>query len=174
MSERTFVSRRGAGPTAELHNMSVPPRTVVTVARQPTRGRRYRVDLEKSLEDRLPGETLNSFTERVRRDGAACLLELVETAPAGEPVARLKELCESALNELRLPCGFGFFVEEPASRRGQTVSAAAAIAILAARSGPLYLPGRFEPSLITVRPLTLFFPSFAGTRDVDAGEEDLR
>ena len=42
-----------------------------------------------------------------------------------------------------------------------SVPAAAAIAILAARSGPLYLPGRFEPSLITIAPVTLFFPDCA-------------
>jgi hypothetical protein len=46
------------------------------------------------------------------------------------------------------------------------VSAPAALAILAARSGPLYLPGRFEPSLITAGAVTLFFPLIEDIRGV--------
>ncbi len=73
-----------------------------------------------------------------------------------------------ALRDLRLPEGFGFFVDEPDELDHAVVADAAAIAILAARSGPLYLPGRFEPSLITLSPVTLLFPSSGVETNVPA------
>jgi hypothetical protein len=143
---------------AELHNMSVPPRTVLTVARQVTPGRRFRIDLAGPLAAR--GETVTSRTLRLREKGAACLLELLDAADAtADPLVHLKALCDEGLAALRLPGGFGFFVQEESRTGDALVSPAAAIAILAARSGPLYLPGRFEPSLIALEPVTLLFPA---------------
>jgi hypothetical protein len=141
----------------ELHNMSVPPRTVLTVARQLTPGRRFRVDLAGPLDAR--GETVTSRTLRLREEGAACLLDLLDGGNATTgPGLRLQALCAEALARLQLPGGFGFFVEEEPRPGDTLVAPAAAIAILAARSGPLYLPGRFEPSLIALKPATLLFP----------------
>jgi hypothetical protein len=143
--------------------MSVPPRTTLRVARQRVSGRRYRIDIETTIRERFPGKNLNDFFARAREDVSAVLLELIDDRGEqdGEPVARLARICGTALEQLRLPAGFGYFVDEPTSPGITKVHPAAAIAILAARSGPLYLPGRFEPSLIGLRPVTLFFPFFA-------------
>lgn len=176
MSASAFVSRctLSLEPVFELHNMSVPSRTVLTVARQTIRGRRYRVDLEKTVRERFCG-SVDDFTQRLRQDGSVCMVELLaNTADAGEPRTVLKRLCEEELAALRMPQGFGYFVEEPESPFSNTVSTAAAVAILAARSGPLYVPGRFEPSLINLRPVTLFFPSAGRTAGTNMDEEQAR
>ena len=144
----------------ELHNMSVPPRTTLTIRSARLAGTRYRIDLAKSVAARRVN------TDRLRRllpkEGAACLLNTVDetrTVPPGQDAAsRVRELCLAAVRELRLPDGLGFFVHEPDMPEDVQVPAAAAVALLAARSGPLYVPGRFEPSLITIEPATLFFP----------------
>ena len=153
----------------ELHNMSVPARTQLTVRREHLRGRRYRLDLWAPIARRAPSVDASAVMRRIRRDGGVYLLGLIEGPgnakarrdKAGVP-ARLRQLCLDALGRLKLPDGFGFFVEEPDDREDRALPAAAAIAILAARSGPLYLPGRFEPSLIAFHPVTLFFPSMPG------------
>lgn len=149
----------------ELHNMSVPSRTRLTVRREHLRGRRYRLDLWTAIARRAPSADATAVMRRIRRDSGAYLLGLIEDPgnvkarrrKAGVP-ARLRQLCLDELARLRLPDSFGFFVEEPDDRKDRAVPPAAAIAILAARSGPLYLPGRFEPSLIAFHPVTLFFP----------------
>lgn len=157
----------------ELHNMSVPPRSFLTLRRAELYGRRYRVALDAPACGRK-GLTDDVLTRYFREDGAACALALLDPgakvtrAEFREQVANfgskadakaaLRSLCETALGSVGLPAGFGFFVEEKPSLRCDTLSVAAAIAILAARSGPLYLPGRFEPSLIKAGTVTLFFP----------------
>jgi len=158
-----------------LHNMSVPPRSVLTVQREEVRGRRYRVAIGKSVMGTAGWSNDAVLTRCFREDGAACALALltprstnVSTDEFRKQVAvyrrdertlvTLRRLCDTALGGLDLPDGFGFFVEETADPGSVTVPAAAAIAILAGRSGPLYLPGRFEPSLITACGVTLFFP----------------
>jgi len=157
----------------ELHNMSVPSRSVVTVQREELRGRRYRVAIAVPT-SATPGSPADALlTQSFREDGAACALALLNRS--GPPttdqfrklialyrrdrksLATLRQVCDAALSQLGLPDGMGFFVEEWAPS-ADIVPAAAAIAILAARSGPLYLPGRFEPSLITGGCVTLFFP----------------
>lgn len=156
----------------ELHNMSVPPRTQLAVRRAHLRGRRYRLDLWTSIARRAPSADAAAVMRRIRKDGGAYLLGLIEspgaakTSPgqAGVP-ARLRRLCMAALGRLQLPNGFGFFVDEPDDPEDRALDAAAAIAILAARSGPLFLPGRFEPSLIILHPVTLFFPDLPGEPD---------
>ena len=164
---------------SELHNMSVPSRTVLTVRRAPLRGRRYRVDLWKSIGERRSRST-RRMVSTIRAGSGRSLLNLVERADGrgltplrGAAVhARLKSLCEGALEELQLPDALGFFVSERDTPDDVSVPLAAAIGILAARSGPLYLPHRFEPSLITIVPVTLFFPD--GAADSSALEDGER
>ena len=158
-----------------LHNMSVPPRSVLTVQRNALHGRRYRVVIDASA---IGGtEVLDdaALTRCFREDGAACALAVLHRGPrlttaqfrtqvagfrhADDTAIKLRWLCETALSELRLPDGLGFFVDDTPSPGLSPISRGAAIAILAGRSGPLYLPGRFEPSLITAGAVTLFFPS---------------
>lgn len=162
----------------ELHNMSVPPRSVLNVQRAQLRGRRYRIAIGASAVNQVTGLDDAALTRCFREDGAACALALLN---AGETqtsdaflaeIARhrrdtnapaaLRQLCDAAVRRLRLPEGFGFFVEEAAQPGGRRLSGAAAIAILAARSGPLYLPGRFEPSLVMPAEVTLFFAFGSG------------
>jgi hypothetical protein len=155
---------------AAFENMSVPPRTVLTVAREAPRGRRYRVDFAQSLAPGAAVRDLEALTRRLRTGAVDVLLELLGTGrSAVAPERRLRALCERAVGELSLPGGFGFFVDEPAVSRIPLVGLAAAIGLLAARSGPLYLPGRFEPSLITPKPVTLFFPVLVAGGDVEEG-----
>jgi len=76
------------------------------------------------------------------------------------------------LARLRFPPGIGFFLDDERRAEHPALRGAAAIGVLAARSGALYLPGRFEPSLITLKPVTLFFPHTG--RDSRDAEEDPR
>jgi len=163
----------------ELHNMSVPPRTTFRVRRERLVGRRFRVNLRTSIPGATP-ESNETIARRIRNDNGAYLLKLIEGrdshrrrgARHGDASAQLRAVCETALALLSLPAGLGFFVDEPDAPGDVAVPAAAAVAILAARSGPLYLPGRFEPSLISLKPVTLFFPHTG--RDSRDAEEDPR
>jgi hypothetical protein len=160
----------------ELHNMSVPPRSVLSVQRAVLSGRRYRISSTKTL-CTWTGLDEARLTDCLRRDGAACALALLRARrrpmttafatnlakhrlDAAAP-ATLRQTCDVALSRLGLPEGFGFFVDESLQSGDRELSTTEAIAVLAARSGPLYLPGRFEPSLIVPRDVTLFFPSNA-------------
>jgi hypothetical protein len=161
----------------ELHNMSVPPRSVLTVQREALQGTRYRVVIDASAIGGTDVLDDAALTRCFREDGAACALAVLHRGPrlttaqfrnqiasfrgTNDTAGNLRQLCETALGELRLPDGLGFFVDETPSPGLSPISRGAAIAILAARSGPLYLPGRFEPSLITAGAVTLFFPSLA-------------
>ena len=156
----------GCGMT-ELHNMSVPPRSVLTVQREELHGRRYRVAIGASamgrgrlVERRGADAMLPGGRRRLRAGGAQSAHRRATTGEfrkRDRRVSSRREHARHAAAALRyraqrasdLPDGFGFFVDETPGPGLVTVSAAAAIAILAARSGPLYLPGRFEPSLIT-------------------------
>jgi hypothetical protein len=165
----------------DLHNMSVPSRSVLTVQRAELHGRRYRVAIGQSAIgcSRWPDDAV--LTRYFRGDGAACALAMLHPSPppttaelrqqidrfrrTTNALATLRELCDAALTSLDLPDGFGFFVDDTQSSL-TPLSVAATIALLAARSGPLYLPGRFEPSLITAGAATLFFPTFEKGRGV--------
>jgi len=146
----------------ELHNMSVPSRTRLTIKRSGLDGRRFRVDLARAIAAGRARVNIDRLRRQLPRDGAACLLSAVEgrstSSPRHDAATRVHARCMKALDELNLPDRFGFFVRDPDAPGDAPVSAAAAVAILAARSGPLYVPGRFEPSLITIEPVTLFFP----------------
>ena len=163
---------------SELHNMSVPPRTVLTVRREQLHGRRYRVDLWKFTGQRTK-QNIDRVVRTIRTDGGMYLLNLIERCAdkrttvrsRADVPTRLKAACEAQLQNLQLPDSLGFFVDETDAPDDVSVPAAAAIAILAARSGPLYLPNRFEPSLITIAPVTLFFPDGAGDSTTSEGGE---
>ena len=148
----------------ELHHMSVPPRTRLRIKRASLEGRRYRVDIAGATDVRQRRVNVDRIRRQLPRDGTACLLPLVQeawwkSAPEGDAAEHVREACARALDDLQLPDRLGFFVHEPDAPEDSPVPTAAAIAILAARSGPLYVPGRFEPSLMTIEPVTLFFPS---------------
>ena len=170
--------QQGRCGMSELHNMSVPPRTVLTVRREQLRGRRYRVDLWKFTGERSTRNT-DRIAGTIRTDGGMYLLNLIErragrkaaVRPRADVHTRLKTLCDAELQHLQLPDSLGFFVDETDAPDDVSVPPAAAIAILAARSGPLYLPNRFEPSLITIAPVTLFFPDGAGDSTASEGGE---
>jgi len=158
----------------ELHNMSVPPRSTLTLQREELPGRRYRVGIGTSVMGCSGWPQDPVLTRCFREDGVACALAMLNAGPAVTVVqlrnqivkwrrtrnalATLRQRCDTALRSLHLPGGFGFFVDETPGAGLAPLSLEAALAILAARSGPLYLPGRFEPSLITAGAVTLFFP----------------
>jgi hypothetical protein len=103
--------------------MSVPPRTILKVARQGVRGRRYRIDLARAIRRTPAWSGMAALVARIREDGAAALLELLNMPSGrGEPLARLEEACRRDIERLNLPAGFGFFVEEPAGRDAMKVS----------------------------------------------------
>jgi hypothetical protein len=72
----------------------------------------------------------------------------------------LEEHLEEALRQARVPEAVGVFLaEEDEAGRARALGPAATLAVLARRSGPLYLPARdLEPSLVDPKPLVLFFP----------------
>jgi hypothetical protein len=146
----------------ELHNMSVPPRTTLKINRASLAGERYRIDLAKAVAGAKPRVSIERIGRRLSKEGAASLVPLLDaTSPSActeDVETRVRRLCMSALAQLRLPDRLGFFVHETGPCGDAQVPVLAAIAILAARSGPLYIPGRFEPSLITTETVTLFFP----------------
>jgi hypothetical protein len=143
--------------TTLLHNMSVPSSSTITVGRAAMTGRRYRVT-ERSFG--ASGRTIAQIRVLIAQEGEVALLKLLDQrAPSGvsnSPRA-LQEICDRALRKVNIPDAIGVFVEEPLKNGGPSLDLAAAIAVLARRSGPLYLPNRFEPSLVSPCNVTLFF-----------------
>lgn len=143
--------------TRELHNMSVPPTSAVTLRRAVVAGRRFRVDLASGA---APAR-LASAQRQLSRTGwraARAILEAAGVAaePAGEGLSRQ---LEEALVAAGVPASVGVFLEEPDDPSLPVLGAAAALAVLARRSGPLYLPTRrLEPSLVRLASSVLFFP----------------
>jgi len=156
-----------------LHNMSVPPRSVLRVERCVLKGRRYHVDLCGG--HAAPGATAVELTALFRRHGVLCAAALIDASracPSAEEITarigrltddgarrRVERQCAKALEGLRLPAGFGVFIDEEPAPGQRRLGPAEAIAVLAARSGPLLMSGRFEPSLISVTRTTLWFPA---------------
>lgn len=73
----------------------------------------------------------------------------------------LERILQQALEDAGVPARLGVFLDEGRGPEGATpLAPAAALAVLARRSGPLYLPSRrLEPSLVDPRkPFVLFFP----------------
>ena len=155
---------------SQLHNMSVPPRSILTVERAPLTGRRFGVTLTPG-----PGGcTQPELTALFRQHGIACAVALLLADRAWPPLAELESSiaaicgdarlladaraeCLRSIESLRLPA-IGFFADEAPQQAMETLSRVQAIGVLAARSGPLYVHGRFEPSLISPTVTTLFLP----------------
>jgi hypothetical protein len=149
-----------------LHNMSVPSTSRIAVARAFHPGLRFRVGLSWQA-----SRARVSLRERLGRRGwraAWDVLAAVGDAPARVAGARrapeaLERHLETALRRAGVPDRVGVFLEEDiADETGPLLPPAAALAVLARRSGPLYLPTRrLEPSLVDPHALVLFFPEEA-------------
>jgi hypothetical protein len=152
--------------TTVLHNMSVPSTSRIAVARAFHPGLRFRVGLSWQL-----GRARVSLRERLGRRGwraAWDVLASVGEAPPRAAGARrqpeaLAQHLEEALRKAGVPDRIGLFLEEDiAAETGPLLPPAAALGVLARRSGPLYLPSRrLEPSLVDPYALVLFFPEEA-------------
>jgi hypothetical protein len=143
--------------------MSVPPTSCITVARVRLPGLRFTVDITDAFSDG------DKVLDRLARGGWRTAYTLV--GPIEREVdwwlGRLRSedmerhLLE-ALQEAGVPDRPGVFLEpeEAGSEGAPALPPLAAFAVLARRSGPLYLPSRrLEPSLVDPRrPLVLFFP----------------
>jgi hypothetical protein len=143
--------------TRELHNMSVPPTSQITLRRAAVAGRRFRVDLASGA---APAR-LASVQRQLARTGWRAVRAILEAAgEAPEPAcAGLACQLEEALVAAGVPASVGVFLEEPVDPALPVLGAAAALAVLARRSGPLYLPSRrLEPSLVRLTSSVLFFP----------------
>jgi len=132
-----------------LHNMSVPPTSRVTVSRVRLPGLRFGVDLAGAL-GKNGGDLRDSLAKGTWR--RVCSL----VGPG------LERHLLAELQKAGVPDRPGVFLEpeESVPDRPPALPPAAALAVLARRSGPLYLPSRrLEPSLADPsRPLVLFFP----------------
>jgi hypothetical protein len=144
--------------------MSVPPTSTLRVQRANHPGRRFRVDLTTQLSR----GSATGLRRRLHERGWELAWTLLTKAGDGPPKPHrkhrtrevLEEHLEAALRRARVPAAVGVFLEEePGSGRARTLGPAATLAVLARRSGPLYLPARaLEPSLVDPEPLILFFP----------------
>jgi hypothetical protein len=97
----------------------------------------------------------------------------------GNAEACVEQLFGDALRDRGLPRRMGVFLPVPpagslAVESGagpRPITGVAALAVLARRCGPLYLPGRpIEPSLIDLSPGLLAFPSFPDPDDTLGGD----
>jgi hypothetical protein len=148
-----------------LHNMSVPPFSTVQVRRSALPGRRYAIDTKM-----LTREAVNAL----RDYGAVAALALMDpeakdlkTALAlhrrddadAVLAARLSRELESA----DVPERVGVFIDwDVDTKNTKPVPTPLALALLARRSGPLYLPRRnFTASLIVPARSALVFPDVA-------------
>lgn len=150
--------------THELHNMSVPSTSTIAVRRAHFAGRRFRVDLASGA----ASGRLAALHRQLARTGwraARAILEAAgDTPKKGKPRSRqaLERHLEAALASAGVPASVGVFLEEPDDPSLPLLGAAAALAVLARRSGPLYLPNRrLEPSLVRLTSAVLFFPEDA-------------
>jgi hypothetical protein len=152
----------GCGRPASLHNMSVPSTSRITVARAALPGLRFRVRLHEQVH-----KPSLLASKRLASGGWRAAWELLEhagdapTRPAGAKRRRepLEQYLEAACKDAGIPDRLGVFVPAPDAGEGKLLSPAAAFAVLARRSGPLYVPTRrLEPSLAVPLAFVLFFP----------------
>jgi hypothetical protein len=146
-----------------LHNMSVPSRSTVVVRRAELPGVRYSIDCRS-----LTGPVADAL----RSHGARAVLALLETsggllfkAALRRPWRRSVEHVAAerftrALADAGIPERVGVFVTpDPGAPQAPPTNLATALAVLARRSGALYLPRRrFTPSLIVPAHVVLTFP----------------
>jgi hypothetical protein len=146
--------------------MSVPAVSRVAVARVSHPGLRFRVGLAWQT-----GRSASSLRDRLGRRGWRAAWDVL--AAAGEAPPRkgggrrrpeaLERHLEEALQEAGVPGRLGVFLaEDVGDPTHPLLSPSAALAVLARRSGPLYLPSRrLELSLVDPQALVLFFPEEA-------------
>jgi hypothetical protein len=153
--------------TQLLHNMSVPSTSRIAVARARHPGLRFRVCLSPPANDTQP-----SIRERLGRRGWRAAWDFLATVGDAPPrtarvrrqAAALEDHLQKALREAGVPDRIGLFLDEDVEAdESPRLRPAAALAALARRSGPLYLPSRrLETSLVDPRAaLVLFFPEEA-------------
>lgn len=156
------MTKRQGRLQQQLFNMSVPATSRINVARALLPGLRFRIRLHEqvkrpSLLDR----------NRLARGGWRAAWELLEhagDAPGRPPkTKRRRDLLEEHLDNARKAAGvpdrLGVFVPDTDAATGTLLPPAAAFAVLARRSGPLYVPTRrLEPSLADPLAFVLFFP----------------
>jgi len=157
---------RSLGMTGFLHNMSVPSTSRVAVARAFHPGLRLRVGLAWQV-----GRSRVSLRDRLGRRGWRAAWDILAGAGDAPPRAAgarrrpeaLERHLEEALRTAGVPDRLGVFLDEDiADETGPLLSPAASLAVLARRSGPLYLPSRhLECSLVDPHALVLFFPEDA-------------
>ena len=143
-----------------LHNMSVPPRSTVTVRRSRLPGRRYAIDCKLTQQSVIA----------LRKDGAAAALVLlagqvdVPLAAPGQAQQNVQDIFDAcmaaALRDASVPDCIGVFTDEESdASASHELTLPAMLALLARKSGPLYLPRRrFTPSLIVPTTAVLVFP----------------
>jgi hypothetical protein len=168
-----------------LHNMSVPSRSVLRCARAVLPGRRYLVDgLPRGTDSEAGIDGDRALHEYLAEYGMAALAALIELARAGRKVEPAKvrsrarkfrgdaaEAVERAIAQALLlagvPTAIGVFLPAASVAGGSQSGRAretpldppASLAVLARRSGPLYVPARpVEPSLIVLERCVLVFP----------------
>jgi hypothetical protein len=160
-----MTAKSGQTPQV-LHNMSVPPTSRVTVSRVRLPGLRFGVDLAGAL-----GKKGDDLRDSLAKGTWTSVWSLVGPWSEDLEVAwflgrdMADDVKRHLLEELQkagVPDRPGVFLEEEEASpdRPPALSPAAALAVLARRSGPIYLPSRrLEPSLADPRrPLVLFFP----------------
>jgi hypothetical protein len=147
-----------------LHNMSVPPTSRITVTRARFPGLRFAVRFP------VEGRWAHLLPHRLAKGGwraAWTLLEARDDAPPrkGRRTRRQEDLerhLRESLEKAGVPDRLGVFLHEDdvAPEDAAPLGPAAALAVLARRSGPLYVPSRrLEPSLADPsRRLVLLFP----------------
>jgi hypothetical protein len=168
-----------------LHNMSVPSRSVLRCARAVLPGRRYLVDgLPSGLDEKSAAALAAAVHECLAQDGMTALAALVELHRSGRKVtpARLRRWArkrrddpaatvDRAFTEVLPPAGafdvLGVFLPAPPltavdlfrRERWTPLDPLTSLAVLAHRSGPLYVPARpVEPSLIVLERCLLVIP----------------
>ena len=152
-------------PPGVLHNMSVPPTSQVQVARAAFPGLRFCLRFP-----RIEGRWLHTLRDGLARGGwrkAWTVLESRDDAPTtGRGAARRQEDLErhmlDSLHRAGVPDRLGVFLDEFQADPGtvRPLPPAAILAVLARRSGRLYVPSRrLEPSLADPCGVAvLFFP----------------
>jgi hypothetical protein len=151
-----------------LHNMSVPSSSRLTVRRAIHPGRRFLADLPSQLPEG-DWEYLDAKPSKRVWRWAWSLLERAGDPPPLRPRERrtreaLERHLAESLRRARVPDRIGVFLLEgragPRSpARPRLLRPAAGLAVLARRSGPLYLATRaLDPSLANTAPAVLFFP----------------
>ena len=150
--------------TRELHNMSVPSTSTIAVRRARLAGRRFRVDLESGVPRGRARRAEPAARDDGLASGAGHPRGRGRRAAADDTGSRARARRSSATSRRRsrrpeCPARVGVFLDEPDDPSLPLLGAAAALAVLARRSGPLYLPNRrLEPSLVRLTSTVLFFP----------------